>query len=132
MNHKPTKKDIEQLIQKLEGFNETTGEDEIEELSDIVSLVMDLGAGWTPTLKQLLDIDSPLNIELLNYLIDSIDTQKIKVIYSSGILRYTHTYKDNITGWENLYKKLYQECLEKTLDTDDIFYGLKLKETNNE
>ena len=46
-------------------------EDEIEELSNIVSLVMDLGAGWTPTLKQLLDIDSPLNIELLNYLIDS-------------------------------------------------------------
>lgn len=118
-------KDIKNLIKHLETFNNNTEEDEIEELTAIVSFIMDLGAGLTDKLKYYFEDDTPLNVEMLNYLIDSIDTKKMKVIYSSGILRYTYSYKKEIKNWQKLQDKLYQECLEKNLDTEDIFYGLK-------
>lgn len=125
MNKSIQIKDVKNLIQHLETFNDHTEEDEIEELTSIVSFIMDLGAGLTDKLKYYFEDDKPLNVEMLNYLIDSIDTKKMKVIYSSGILRYTYSYKEKIKNWQKIQDKLYQECLEKNLDTKDIFYGLK-------
>lgn len=118
------KKDVENLIRHLESFNNQNQEDEIEELTKIVNFVMDLGAGLTDRLKGCFEDETPLNVEMLNYFIDSIDTKKMKIIYSSSILRYTYSYKEKIRNWQKLNEKLYKECMEKNLDADDILHGL--------
>lgn len=116
--------DIKDFIIKLEQFNAETQEDEIVELTGIVDFIMNLGAGLTPELKQYFGDNTPVNFEKLNCLIDSIDTNKMKFIYSSGILRYTYSYKQSLIGWDSLRLKVYHDCLAKGVDVNDCLYGL--------
>ena len=48
----------------------------------------------------------------------------MKYIYSSGILRYTYSYKQSLTGWESLRFEIYNDCLAKGVDVNDCLYGL--------
>lgn len=120
-----TKEHLDNLIQKLESFNEHSNEQEIEELTNLAGLIMQLGAGATESIKRLLGINQELNVEKLNYLITNVDAKKMKIIYSSAILRYTAYYKENLPGWENLLETIYQKCLLEKINVDDILCGLK-------
>lgn len=116
--------DIEQLIQNLEQFNEYTDEDEIEQLSAIATFVMDLGGIYSTTLQAYMGDTTSTNVNKLNELINSVDVNKIKNIYTSGILRYTCSLKEDLEGWDNLRLKVYEDCIKKGMDVNDSLYGL--------
>lgn len=117
--------EVNKLIEKFEKFNEKTEEDEIEELTYLAELIMDSGAGLSPQLKILLNDNTSLNIPFLNELLRLVNVKKMKMIYVTGILRYTFSHKEQLSNWNLLRDKAEKECLEKNLDIDDYLYGLK-------
>jgi len=116
--------EIDKLLEHLYSFNESTNEDEIDELTEIAEFIMDLGGGLTPKLRLFLNETSEENLIAINYLIDKIDVKKMKTIYSCGILRYTNTLKDKLNNWYILRDSIYQNCLDKGINPNDGLYGL--------
>lgn len=116
--------EIDKLLEHLYSFNESTNEDEIDELTEIAEFIMDLGGGLTPKLRLFLNETSEENFIAINYLIDKIDVKKMKTIYSCGILRYTNTLKDKLNNWYILRDSIYQNCLDKGINPNDGLYGL--------
>lgn len=116
--------EIDKLLEHLYSFNESTDEDEIDELTEVAGFIMDLGGGLTPKLRLFLNETSEENLIAINYLIDKIDVKKMKTIYSCGILRYTNTLKDKLNNWYVLRDLIYQNCLDKEINPNDGLYGL--------
>lgn len=123
--HKITKEDIDGLIIKLQAFNKDTHEDEIEQLTDLASFIMDLGGGVSESIKRLLGNYQEVDTNLLDYLIKNVDPEKMKIIYSSGILRYTAYYKEKLPSYNNLLNNVEKECIKKQENVEDILVGLK-------
>lgn len=117
--------EVNKLINRLERFNEETQEDEIIELTYLAEKIMDLGAILNSDLKILLNDKAELNLTLLNELLLLINVKKIKMIYATAILRYTFSYKEQLSNWTELRDNVEKECIKRNLDTDDYLYGLK-------
>lgn len=118
------KQQVNQLLEHLYTFNESTEEDEIDELTEIAGFIMDLGGSVTPQLRLYLNEKTEENIEIINYLIDKIDAKRMKAIYVCGILRYTNMLKDKLNNWYVLRDEVQQNYLEKGIDPSDGLYGL--------
>lgn len=116
---------IDQLLRQLESVNKNTEEDEIEQLTHLASMILDLGAGITDKLKSLFSEQKQLNEQLLNYLINETQPDKIKLVYSSAILRYSAYYKEQLPGWNMLLKNVEQQCIEHEINAEEILVGLK-------
>lgn len=56
-------KDVKNLIQHLETFNDNTKEDEIEELTTIISFIINLGAGLTNQLNYYFKNETQLKLK---------------------------------------------------------------------
>lgn len=118
------KQQVNKLLEHLYTFNESTEEDEIDELTEIAGFIMDLGGSVTPQLRLYLNETTEENIEIINYLIDKIDAKRMKAIYACGILRYTNMLKDKLNNWYALRDEVQQNYLEKGIDPNDGLYGL--------
>lgn len=116
--------EIKNLIAKLEQYDESTNEDEIEELTYIADVVLDLGGIYTPAIKEYFDDSTQANIAQLNLLVSIVNPDRMKVVYSSAILRYTYSQKEYLTAWEDLRCQIYQHCINKSIDVNDCLYGL--------
>lgn len=119
------KEKIDELIKKLESFNANTQEDEVEEMTNLAGFIMDLGAGVSEKIKKLLGKNQEVHSDLLDYLITSVDAKKIKIIYSSAILRYTAYYKQVLPSWNNLLIEVEKECINQKENAEEILVGLK-------
>lgn len=58
---------------------------------------------------------------MLNFLIDSIDIKKMKLVYSSAILTYTKNYKGEIRGWKLLYDSSLKESMKEVKKEEENY-----------
>jgi hypothetical protein len=116
---------IEKLITKLHNYKKFGNSNkEIMYCTEICSLIMDLGSGLTPSLKNVLNNQIPTQVNLLEDFLNKIDVEKMEIVFSLCIIRVTSQSKNSLKSWLILRDSLYEKLAKTEKNPKSIMCGL--------
>ncbi len=94
-------------------------DDELDLLEEIADVFISYGEMFSNEMNDILNLKPEVNYIDLNDWMASLDIEKIDILFSSAILRYSFSMKDNLHCWNDLLSSVSKKCIEK-----NELYGL--------